>query len=560
MTRTAARPGVLLIAAAAVVALLVVQRGGAGADHATYTEAVVRLQHLAAQDARQNELVLQTRFGFLRNYDELVRSLDESAALVGELEASRIVFGGDLEAVQHELDRLRQACGEKRERIEEFKSANAALVNATRYFPAALGDALGAAVSGASRETIETLIEDAVRFAFEGGDELETDIAAIASPADEHGSTELDAMVAHTRRLGVSRENVDALLDSILHDPTAARLDRLDQLVRHGYGVEVARTGRQRTALYLLATALLAYGVWSFSSLRRARQGLLESNLHLEERIADRTRALNDRNSELEHEVELRARAEETLVRRNQELDEFTYVASHDLQEPLRKLMSFSQMLQKDLDGDLPPRAAEDLGYITDAASRMQRLVQDLLALSRAGKKAMKVEQVDARECVDAALVSLAGRLEECGGRVDVGELPVVHADVTMLTQLFQNLIGNGLKFARPGEAPRVEVTSDPGEEFVTFRVTDNGIGIRAEFAAKIFVPFKRLHGRGKYEGSGIGLSICAKTVERHAGRIWMESEPGAGSTFFFTLPNERPQEGTDDDDGHGADGYRLAG
>lgn len=223
------------------------------------------------------------------------------------------------------------------------------------------------------------------------------------------------------------------------------------------------------------------------------------------------------------------------LARVNAELDEFTYVASHDLQEPVRKLVAFSEWLKKDLGNELPPRAEQDLGFIVDAAQRMQRLVADLLALSRTGKVSMVREEVSLDDAANRALEVLELRIAECGATIRRTPLPTVWGDLTLLAQLYQNLIGNALKFT--GEAPaEISLTAQQVNNEWIFGVRDNGIGIPGQYADQVFQPFKRLHGRGQFEGSGVGLSICRKVVERHHGRIWVESEEGQGAWFKFTL------------------------
>jgi two-component system CheB/CheR fusion protein len=227
------------------------------------------------------------------------------------------------------------------------------------------------------------------------------------------------------------------------------------------------------------------------------------------------------------------------LKSRNQELDEFTYVASHDLQEPLRKMVAFSKLLASDMGEDLPERAATDLHHIKLSATRMQQLVQDLLALSRAGKSAMKLEQVPLATCVENALDAIKVRIDETQADITWDALPPVVADPTLLTQLLQNLLVNALKFTRPGHPPRVHIAARKTSEGIEVGVRDNGIGIKREYMDQLFTPFKRLHGREEYEGAGIGLAICRKVVERHGGMIWVESEPGAGAHFKFTLNAE---------------------
>lgn len=233
--------------------------------------------------------------------------------------------------------------------------------------------------------------------------------------------------------------------------------------------------------------------------------------------------------------------AYDDLERRNKDLDEFTYVASHDLQEPLRKLMAFSDLLKKDLGGNLPERAENDLNFIADAAGRMQILVQDLLALSRAGRAAMSRENLSLDVCVDSALDALSLLIKETGAEIVRDELPEVWGGRTLLTQLYQNLIGNALKF-NDNDRPKIRLTFQSEDGCSVFGVKDNGIGIKPEYAEQVFAPFKRLHGRAEYKGTGIGLAICRKIIERHDGRIWVESEPGRGAHFKFEI-GEREEE-----------------
>jgi signal transduction histidine kinase len=228
--------------------------------------------------------------------------------------------------------------------------------------------------------------------------------------------------------------------------------------------------------------------------------------------------------------------AHQELAQKVAELDEFTYVASHDLQEPLRKLISFGALLERDAGENLPPQAARDLKFISDAAARMQRLVQDLLSLSRAGRAALESHQVSLARCAQSAISALSTRIEETHARVTIDELPTLYGDPVMLTQLYQNLIGNALKFVR-GREPQIHLSADRDGWFWKLGVHDNGIGIEPRFCEQIFGPFKRLHGRDEYEGTGIGLAICRKAADRHGGRIWVESQIEKGSSFYFTLP-----------------------
>ncbi|GAA3373086.1 sensor histidine kinase [Streptomyces racemochromogenes] len=255
--------------------------------------------------------------------------------------------------------------------------------------------------------------------------------------------------------------------------------------------------------------------------------------------------------------TELDAQAVE-LRRSNAELEQFAYVASHDLQEPLRKVASFCQLLEKRYGDQLDERGIQYIGFAVDGAKRMQVLINDLLTFSRVGRVQDARETVAMDGPLDRALRNLMAALEESGAEVTRPDrLPDVVGDPTLLTMLWQNLVGNAVKFRSPDRAPRVEVAvtegpagtaAEPG--FHTFTVTDNGIGVPAEFAEKVFVIFQRLHGRETYGGTGIGLSLCKKIVEHAGGHIRIDTEHREGTRIVFTLPvaAATPASGTDSD------------
>ena len=263
-----------------------------------------------------------------------------------------------------------------------------------------------------------------------------------------------------------------------------------------------------------------------------------EARLGRDDELSDVARAVDDLMHAVKRGDADLALQMDKLKRLNAELNEFTYIASHDLQEPLRKLVIFSEWLVRDLGGTLPDRAAKDLVFISEAAQRMRVLVQELLNLSRAGNRELKTEPVSLEDVADRALESLALRVEESRAIITRDPLPEVKGDATLLTQLYQNLIGNALKYVEESP-PRIHLdASVAGGEWV-LGVRDNGIGINPDYAEQIFQPFKRLHGREHFDGTGIGLAICRKVAERHRGRIWVESEEGKGAHFRFTLPRE---------------------
>ncbi|HEX5042856.1 MAG TPA: ATP-binding protein [Candidatus Polarisedimenticolaceae bacterium] len=254
----------------------------------------------------------------------------------------------------------------------------------------------------------------------------------------------------------------------------------------------------------------------------RARSRQYQIRAHLRER--ERTAA------------ELRKQADQ-LRRSNAELERFAYVASHDLQEPLRAVLSYTQLLSLRFQNQLGSDGDEFLGYIAAGADRMHRLINDLLSFSRVDAAPSTVAPVDIGTVVRSVLRDLRPTLEELGAEVTVGPLPVLAGNETQLTQVFLNLVGNALKF-RGDRAPHVEISAAREGMGWVFAVADNGIGMAPEYHERIFELFRRLHTQERYPGTGIGLAVCKKIVERYGGRIWVESELGRGSVFRFVLPD----------------------
>lgn len=306
-------------------------------------------------------------------------------------------------------------------------------------------------------------------------------------------------------------------------------------------------------AMVLLLDRLVSRPVLNLATqVREVAEGAYENDIHSEgspelaslaedvdgmrRKIASELSEVREARQQIEWvNDQLKLQAEE-LTRSNRDLEQFAYVASHDLQEPLRKVASFCQLLQRRYAGQLDERADQYIAFAVDGAQRMQRLINDLLAFSRIGRLTSGFTDVDLNKVLTEVKSQLETRAGEDGEIVWSG-LPTVQGEEPLLTTLFVNLIGNSLKFRRPDVPPRITVAAEQTEDEWRINVRDNGIGIEAEFADKVFVIFQRLHARDAYEGTGIGLAIVKKIVEYHGGRIWLDLEVTEGTSVWFTLP-----------------------
>lgn len=276
----------------------------------------------------------------------------------------------------------------------------------------------------------------------------------------------------------------------------------------------------------------------------------VEKNLHeknqiLQQEISNRLaveKALQEQNLLLQKEISNRQHAESALLKSNQELarsnaelEQFAYVASHDLQAPLATIASYAQLLEKRYKDQLDSQAIKFIGNIVNGCTRMQTLIDDLLEYSRVGRSQRPFELVDCNHAIQQTIANLQGAIRDTEAVVTYNNLPTIMGDNSQLVQLFQNLVGNAIKY-RHDAAPAVHITAWKQEGNWLFSISDNGIGIAPQHQERIFQIFQRLHTQREYSGTGIGLAICQKIVERHDGSIWVESEPGQGSTFHFTL------------------------
>jgi len=275
------------------------------------------------------------------------------------------------------------------------------------------------------------------------------------------------------------------------------------------------------------------------------RTGLMSAKIILlngEKYMLAATRDITERKAMEEKIIstsEKLKKAVDYLERTNAELERFTYVASHDMQEPLRMVSNYAQLLAKKYKGRLDSDADDYIGYMVSGATRMSLLIKDLLVFSRIGKNRQEMAEVNLNELLKDVVAAIQLKVKNTNAAINIGELPVLKCDKSQIFQVFQNLLSNALKFVKQGQSPEIAITAElKGNEWI-FCVKDNGIGISSVYFNKIFVPFERLHSKDEYEGTGVGLSICKKITEYYGGRIWVESEPDKGSSFYFSIPQE---------------------
>ncbi len=374
---------------------------------------------------------------------------------------------------------------------------------------------IAAIASGAGPDSAQLLINDAARVRFDGlrveVTQLQEEILAyrgtVAASARRTGSTLVALLVGAAFVVLIAGIALLVVLDRLVSRPVLALAARVRSVAQGDYDQHIEVKG--------------------FPELVR-----LASDIDgMRQQIASELAQVREARGHIEWvNKQLHAQAEE-LTRSNRDLEQFAYVASHDLQEPLRKVASFCQLLQRRYAGRLDERADQYIAYAVDGAQRMQRLINDLLAFSRIGRLTSGFTDVDLNRLVaDIAAQRADGQIEWSG-------LPTIEGEEPLLTTLFANLIGNSVKFARPGVPPRIEVSARRLDAEWEITVRDNGIGIEPEFADKVFVIFQRLHGRDAYEGTGIGLAIVKKIVEYHGGRIWLDPQMRDGTAIRFTFP-----------------------
>ncbi|HJX10370.1 MAG TPA: ATP-binding protein [Candidatus Binatia bacterium] len=464
--------------------------------------------------------IIYERVTFPRN---LARHLASLADVVGNNSAAAIMFN-DENAAAETLRALQATPNIMMAQV--YRKDGGVLASYVR-----VGDpmaTLSAAETGISQETIAADHVDIFRPIFlrterVGGIGLRSDLTEAKARLGAYAQTWLAVLfVSLLGALGIA-----AILQRVMSLPIL-NLARVARRIsnEHDYSQRaVKKTGDEIGALVDGFNEMLTQIEARDGALKQA-QGELEKRIRdLQREVAERQRA---EKGMAEKTVELQ--------RSNAELQQFAYVASHDLQEPLRMVRSYTGLLARRYQGKLDADADQFIAYAVDGARRMQELINDLLSYSRVGTQGRELTAADCEAVLANTLVSLKMAIQESGAKVCHEPLPTVRGDEVQLGQLFQNLIGNGIKYRRDGPLV-IHVACRPEGSHWLFSVRDNGIGIEPQYYERIFTIFQRLHAKERYPGSGIGLAICKKIVERHGGKIWVESELGKGSTFYFTLP-----------------------
>jgi signal transduction histidine kinase len=492
-----------------------------------------------------------------------------------------LVSGGGIGAVALSLAQLTDArllvleqVGPARRHVQELSNAFVNQETGVRGFAlSGRDDFLAPYLSGQSAE--RTALENAKRRLGATQPEFSADLDRVAQYAAEWRVAFAEPVIAQVRAQGANPSAATTQQGKDLFDQLRRATDDLE--ARLAVVVDAARNKLDRTASVVLwvslvvgtlmvlligLVALVLYRILIAPLAGLAEQVRLVASGDFARQVdvtgpreivmlghdidGMRVRIVTDLDS-VRHAHEQLDEQSKELQRSNSELEQFAYVASHDLQEPLRKVASFCQLLERRYGGQLDERADQYIGFAVDGAKRMQVLINDLLAFSRVGRMAREHTLVNLDEVVKQVVGTLSPAIQESEAVIDLpDELPTVRGEASLLSGVFQNLVGNALKF-HGDEPPVVKLTVERTDEFWTFTCSDNGIGIDSEYAERIFVIFQRLHHKDAYPGTGIGLAMCRKIIEYHGGTIWLDTGQETGTTFKFTLPVVEESEISDE-------------
>jgi signal transduction histidine kinase len=507
------------------------------------------VQSIETLDIRLSQDVLRLRYGLLGHYDGIVEvlvALDRVQARV--LEPPAFLDAEARDELRAAAQDYAEAARTKAALVEQFKSTNAALKASLRYFPIVSHELLEHASPLLARG-VRGLLDAVLEYEVSGDAADQEEALAALRRLDQLGPTLkenreplLDTTLAHARNLLARRAELSELIEQIDAAPTRQSLAVLNQRYREAYAASYQRAEGFRWLIFLVGALTAAGTVHALRGLARAKGKLEQLNASLDRRVHERTEELSAAKELLQRDAERLRELNDELETSNRELDDFAYIASHDLKEPLRGIHNYASFLIEDYGDQLNEDGREKLETLRRLAQRMDSLISTLLHFSRVGRTQLACGTTSIQEVVEEVIDSLHISLEERGVEVRIPEpLPALYCDRVRVTEVFRNLITNALKYNDKPEK-RIEIgfqrdsdECEPEKARLIFYVRDNGIGIREKHLDAVFRIFKRLHARDKYGGrTGAGLTIVKKIVEQHGGSIWVESRYGEGTTFYF--------------------------
>ncbi len=541
-----------LLIAGIVVFVSVMFSQSHGADLKRHNERMEKVQQLKQSDVLLNQDLLKLRFGLVSNFDSIRSHMQNLYASLAKLRSEQSsVTGESLTQIDSRLARLDQLFKEKEASIEEFSENNATLNNSLRYFPTLTMRLVNWVKSQPASESgqrldlsLNELLSKVLVYNLNASGELKPEIerlleklAGNAAELPQSAKTDLQLTANHAKTILQEKERVDELLKQLMAMETGTEIDGLGADFRaFQTGIE-RQAGYYRFGLFGMSLMLVGATVFILLRLREAGRALEAANATLEKRVAERTDELSLVNEQLKQDQATLLEYSKRVEDSNKELDDFTYTVSHDLKEPLRSLDAFAKFLFDDYAEKLDEEAKNYIERIRANSQYMKKLVEDLLEVSRVTKRPNELEPVAIAKLVDDLRLRFEAAMQQKHVQLMVdADLPTVVCDRVRITEVIANLISNGIKYSDKPECI-ISVGCEEAEGAWKFHVRDNGPGIDKQYFDKIFEMFQRLGKKEEHEGTGIGLTIVKKIIEKHKGRIWLESTLGQGTTFYFTIP-----------------------
>jgi len=541
-----------LLIAGIVVFVSVMFSQSHGADLKRHNKRMEKVQQLKQTDVLLNQEILKLRFGLVSNFDSIRSYMQDIYASLAKLRSEQSsVSGKSLAQLDSRLARLEQLFKEKEASIEEFSEDNATLNNSLRFFPTLTLRLVNWVKSQPASEStqrldlsLNELLSKVLVYNLNASAELKPEIerllerlAGNAAELPQSAKTDLDLTANHAKTILQEKERVDQLLKQLMAMETGAEIDGLGaDYQAFQTGIE-QRAGYYRFGLYVMSLLLVGATIFILLRLREAGRALEAANATLEKRVAERTEELSHVNEQLKQDQATLLEYSKRIEESNKELDDFTYTVSHDLKEPLRSLDSFAKFLSDDYSEKLDDEGKHYIQRIRANSQHMKKLTEDLLEVSRLTKRPNELEPVAIAKLIDDLRLRFEAAMQQKNVRLLVdADLPTVVCDRVRITEVLANLISNGIKYSDKPEC-EIHVGCKEEEGAWKFHVRDNGPGIDKQCFEKIFEMFQRLGKKEEHEGTGIGLTIVKKIIEKHKGRIWLESALGQGTTFYFTIP-----------------------